>query len=173
MSAYQICVSQIGIPQTRVCQVGTGQVRPAGWITALAVLLCFGAAIRRSDTGGTPAHSGFLLAVSALLTWHCAGLAAGALTALLNTAAGGAYSATARTGVITLGSLVLAWSGSRFARAELSALVFPLMLLGAYKLVAQDFRGERTMALFLSLLLYGGALTMLPRLLQSRKAVQA
>jgi hypothetical protein len=132
---------------------------------------------RRTDTGGTAAHFSFLLAISALLTWHAAGLAAGGLTALLHTVAGpeiqSAYSATLRMGVITLGSLALAWSGSRFARAELSALVFPLMLLGAYKLVAQDFRVERTMAVFLSLLLYGGALTMLPRLLQSRRTVQA
>jgi hypothetical protein len=44
-----------------------------------------------------------------------------------------------------------------------------MAVLGAYKLVMQDLRGDRTMALFLSLALYGGTLTLLPRLLQRRK----
>jgi hypothetical protein len=43
------------------------------------------------------------------------------------------------------------------------------MVLGAIKLVAEDFRHGRSAALFLSLLVYGGTLIALPRL-QSRSA---
>jgi hypothetical protein len=108
--------------------------------------------------------------MSAMLVWHIAGLAAGGLTALVHSmadpAARTAYSATARTAAITLGSIALAWSGARWRQPVLSRLVYALMFLGAYKLAVQDLRVDRTMALFLSLFLYGGALTLLPRLLQ-------
>jgi hypothetical protein len=41
-----------------------------------------------------------------------------------------------------------------------------MMVAGAYKIVAQEFRAEATMPLFLSLLLYGGMLLVIPKLLQ-------
>jgi len=49
--------------------------------------------------------------------------------------------------------------------------MYPLMILGAWRLVAVDLREERTAALFLSLLLYGAALMILPRI--SRAAATA
>jgi hypothetical protein len=41
--------------------------------------------------------------------------------------------------------------------------MYPAMFLGGYRLVAQDLQQGHTGALFLSLLLYGAALTALPR----------
>jgi len=48
--------------------------------------------------------------------------------------------------------------------------MYPLMLLGAWRLVMVDLHQERTAALFLSLLIYGAALMVLPRVLRSTAA---
>jgi hypothetical protein len=150
---------------------GVAAVSVSGWTAVLAVLFCYAAALRYTrDAIHTRMYLGFSLAMSAMLVWHIAGLAAGGLTALVHSmadpAARTAYSTTARTAAITLGSIALAWSGARWRQPVLSRLVYALMFLGAYKLAVQDLRVDRTMALFLSLFLYGGALTLLPRLLQ-------
>jgi hypothetical protein len=42
------------------------------------------------------------------------------------------------------------------------------MVLGAYRMVVVDMHQDRTAALFLSLLLYGGALILLPKLIRAR-----
>jgi len=97
----------------------------------------------------------------------CAGILAGSLTAayhyFVGPATNHAYCATLRTAVISSLSLLLAWSAARWKRLELSRLIYPAMILGAYRLVTQDLHQEKA-ALFLSLLVYGGALTALPRL---------
>ena len=61
-------------------------------------------------------------------------------------------------------ALALAWSGSRWNRPELSRLIYPVMLLGGYRLLAADLHQDRKAALFLSLLVYGAALAALPKL---------
>lgn len=153
---------------------GLRGVPAGGWVAGLAVVLSYGAALRYARAVPGRMYTGFSLALSALLVWHAAGLSAGVLTGLLeqigDPAARSAYSPTVRTAVITLGAMALAWSSKRWPQAELSHLAYPLMVLGAYKLVVQDLREERTMALFLSLLLYGGALIVLPRLLAKSRS---
>lgn len=140
------------------------------WLAVLAVVLGYAATLRyaRREVPGKM-YLGFSMAVSALLVWHATGLAAGALTGAVHQIedpeARSAYFATARTAAITLCAIALAWSATRWRQPALSYLVYPMMLLGAYKLAVQDLRAERTMPLFLSLLLYGGALIVLPRLL--------
>jgi hypothetical protein len=42
------------------------------------------------------------------------------------------------------------------------------MALGAYRMIGVDLHQDRTAALFLSLLLYGGALILLPKLIRAR-----
>ena len=105
-------------------------------------------------------------AKAAALVWLAGGILAGLLTfgyhTAFGTAATHAYCATLRTAVLAGAALLLAALG-RFA-----PLVYPLMILGAWRLVAVDFHQDRTAALFLSLLLYGAALMVLPRL--ARKA---
>ena len=68
-----------------------------------------------------------------------------------------------RTGVLAAAALLLAWAGSRWNRLELSRLIYPVMIAGAYRLVVEDLHQDRKAALFLSLLLYGAALMALPR----------
>jgi hypothetical protein len=75
-----------------------------------------------------------------------------------------AYCETLRTTVLAIAALVLAWCGARWTRPELSRLIYPVMALGAYRLVAADLHQERKVALFFSLLVYGFVLTALPKL---------
>jgi len=74
------------------------------------------------------------------------------------------YCETLRTTVLASAALALAWTGSRRDRPELSHLIYPVMVLGAYRLLATDLHQDRKEALFFSLLVYGAALTILPKL---------
>lgn len=102
----------------------------------------------------------FRLGVFAALLFLLAGASAAALTgtyhAVFGPQAPHAYCATLRTGVLAAAALLL-------ARAGLSRFVYPAMLLGAWRLVAVDLRQDEKTALFLSLLVYGAALMLLPR----------
>jgi hypothetical protein len=110
----------------------------------------------------------FRLVAAGALVWLVAGIAAGALTtayhALYGAGASHAYCATLHTGVLAGAALLLAWAGSRWDRLELFRLIYPLMIVGAYRLVVEDLHQDRKAALFLSLLVYGAALMALPRL---------
>ncbi|HYW44023.1 MAG TPA: hypothetical protein VE959_14270 [Bryobacteraceae bacterium] len=110
----------------------------------------------------------FRLAMVATLAWLAAGLAAGLITAashgIFGQSASDPYCATLRTTVVAGAALLLAWAGSRWNVAEFLRLIYPAMVLGAYRLLMVDLRGDRTTALFLSLAVYGGALMALPKL---------
>ena len=111
------------------------------------------------------------VAVAAVLVWLVLGLSAGGLTGiyhgLFGFEAGNPYCATLRTGAVTAAAVLLALAGSRPYFSDLAQLVYPLMLLGAYRLVADDMHQDRKAVLFLSLLLYGAALMAIPRLRRS------
>ncbi len=113
------------------------------------------------------ASAAFRLAVFAALLWLLAGVSAAALTAsyhgIFGPQAPHAYCATLRTGVLAAAALAL-------ARAGLSRFVYPAMLLGAWRLVAVDLRQDEKTALFLSLLVYGAALMLLPRVARAKRA---
>jgi len=120
---------------------------------ALAAAFCYLLAARRAPAERDAwSLQAFRLVVAAALVWLAAGIAAGAL------------GATLRTGVLAAAALLLAWAGSRWNRLELSRLIYPVMIAGAYRLVMEDLHQDRKAALFLSLLLYGTALMLLPRL---------
>jgi hypothetical protein len=102
-----------------------------------------------------------------ILAWQIAGIAAGFLTgahhSLFGMDASHAYCATIRTGVLALGAVAAAWIGARW-RSELTWLLYPMMALGAYRLVIDDMQQDRRAAMILSLVLYGAALMILPRI---------
>lgn len=108
------------------------------------------------------------LTLAGILGWLAAAAAVGSLTSgyhmLFGESASHAYCATMRTGVLAAAALLLAWAGSRWDRPELSRLIYPAMLLGAYRVIAFDLHQDRNPAMFLSLLLYGGALMVLPKI---------
>jgi hypothetical protein len=136
--------------------------QPALWMGAIAALLAYGLTARTSQT----VH----LTMAAAATAVCAGIAAGCLTAayhyIFGPQANQAFCATLRTSVLAILALLLAWAAPRWKHPELSRLIYPVMILGAYRLVAQDLHEEKAV-LFVSLLVYGAALTTLPRLKKS------
>jgi hypothetical protein len=148
---------------------GSGAGQAALWTAILVAAMCYALA-SRSAVGSDALR----LALAATLAWLTAGIAAGALTAgllrLFGESAGPAYCATLRTAVLAAAALLLAWAGARWNKPELSRLIYPAMLLGAYRLIAIDLHQDRNPALFLSLLLYGTALMILPKLKVARPA---
>ena len=140
-------------------------------IVALAVVvcnaLCYAAAWRLPlDARSRWTERLSTLMMSANLVWAVAGLSAGALLRLwaIPFGAAPAPSGTIRTAVLTIAAVLGAWAGARWRRPELIWLIYPLMILAAYKLVAQDLGRDSTLTLFVSLLFYGGALMLLPRM---------
>lgn len=107
------------------------------------------------------------LATASVLIWQALGVSTGALTGILHQfsglSPGDPYCATLRTGAVTAAALLLAWVGRDFAQ-----FVYPLMLLGGYRLVAVQLGQDHKASLFLSLLLFGVALIAIPRLRRVR-----
>lgn len=150
-------------------QQATGAVMGAGevaWtlyagtaVAAACYALCAAGAVR--------------LILAAALLLLLAAIAANALThgyhAGFGPGASHAYCASLRTAVLVLAAFLSGWAGERWGRIELSRLVWPLMALGAWRLLTDDIHQERKAAAVLSLLVYGAALMALSR----RKAGQA
>jgi hypothetical protein len=143
------------------------------WSGALTAALCYAIGTRHA-AAVTPSWSSRTLRilVAGTVVWLVAGIAAGLLTAgyhlIFGAEATHAYCATLRTFVLSAAALLLAWAGGRWDRPEFGRLVYPVMALGAYRMIVVDLQQDRTAALFLSLLLYGGALILLPKLIRAR-----
>ena len=103
--------------------------------------------------------------IAAVLCWGVLGLAAG-LTGSMEAS----IVATVRTALLCALAIAFAWAARRWDRRELTWLVYPIMILGAFKLLVEDFRQGRAATLCLSLVFYGGALILIPRLVRSRVA---
>jgi hypothetical protein len=114
------------------------------------------------------------LVFAAHVVWIAAGLAVYAILAMWRTILGGesasAPADTLGTVVLTGLSLALAWAGTRWRKPELVWLLYGFMALGIYKLATRDFVNEHNLPLVVSLLCYGGALIVLPRLLRDKNA---
>ncbi|SPE43360.1 conserved membrane hypothetical protein [Candidatus Sulfopaludibacter sp. SbA3] len=138
-------------------------------MTCLGLLVCAAGLAACRDT--RPQVSILRLSLAAGLVWLAAGLAAAALTgtyhALFGAGATHAYCATLRTSVLALGALLAAWVGTRWQNPAFARLIYPLMLLGAYRLVTDDMHLDQKAASVLSLLVYGAALMLLPKLVRS------
>ena len=133
-----------------------------------AAAACYGVATRRC---ASPVFRGIIAAAA---VWLLAGACGAELTSLYHTLFGAvaphAYCATLRTAVLAAAALLLAAAGVRRKLPELAALIYLLMILAAYRLLLVDLRQEIKAAVVLSLLVYGAALTLLPRLMQARPA---
>jgi hypothetical protein len=76
--------------------------------------------------------------------------------------------ATLRTAALSLLVVVLAWASRRRELPELGWLVYPLLAIGALKLVSEDLTQGNAASLCVSLVFYGSALIGGPRLLRGR-----
>jgi hypothetical protein len=145
------------------------------WSGALVASLCYALGTRHA-AAVTPSWSSRALRVlvAGISVLLVAGIAAGLLTyeyhAIFGAESTHAYCATLRTFVLSAAALLLAWGAGRWDRPEFGRLVYPVMALGAYRMIGVDLHQDRTAALFLSLLLYGGALILLPKLIRARAA---
>ncbi len=139
---------------------------PAAFTLLAASALCW-AAIALSPAPSTAAwrNAAASLAIAAAFSVL---LAASAFRILASawSAIAALPAATAATAVLTSLSVALAYLSARWRRRELAWLAYAVMALGAYKLIARDFPRERNLTLVISLLFYGGALILLPRILQ-------
>lgn len=112
------------------------------------------------------------IALAGILVWEVLGLTAVGLTGIYRELFGvegtDPFCITLRTAVVTCAAVLLALAGTRPNLRDLAQMVYPLMLLGAYRLIAHDMHHERKAALVLSLLLYGAALMAIPRLRRAR-----
>lgn len=147
--------------------------RPTAWwaLTALAVAASL----------DLPAESPFWSRVATrtvkllflgVLAWSVLGVLCGALAGpVAGAPAAGdgdpAALALLRMAVVAAGALLLAWLG-RFRRFRESAwLVYPVLVLGAFKLILEDFLLGRAAELFGALALYGAVLIVAPWLARS------
>lgn len=111
-----------------------------------------------------------LFAISANIMWILSGMAGHTLILIwLGLARGWAAHVpadTLATVVLTTFSVALAGASTHWSKRELAWLVYGFMGVGAWKLAMRDFANEHSLALVISLLFYGGALILLPRMLR-------
>lgn len=155
--------------------------RPWPGLTPAALVVLAAAALasplpypRRSEfwRGGAALPRLVLLVVVAL------GAAGAVLAALAPPLAGVAGTATVdagvlaalRTAVLAVLAVAAAWAGRWERLHQASWLVYPLLGLGAVKLVVQDLLVGRPLTLFIALAIYGAALIAAPRVLKRQTA---
>ena len=143
------------------------------WMTGLGIGVCAAGLVACRQDG--PKVALLRLGLAGALVWLAAGLAATALTSAYHSYFGAgathAYCATVRTSVLAIGALLAAWGGTRWQNPAFSRLIYPLMVLGAYRMVAEDMHQEQKAASVISLLVYGAALMALPKLLRAQETV--
>ena len=145
------------IHQALVALVGTGDLAWPAYAGALAACACY--AFSR------PGISRIVLAAAVSLL--LAAIGAFGLThgyhALFGADAPHSYCATLRTTVLASAALVAAWAGRRWARVEISRMIYPLLALAAWRVFTDDIHQEHRAAAVLSLLVYGTALMTISR----------
>lgn len=133
-------------------------------LCTLAAALCYGQMLRSRNEKAEPRIDlAARVLFAAVLSWGLAGLAAGTLARFSFEAP---FASTIHTAVISALAVLLARMGRRWNLREMVWLLFPWMLFGAAKLLAEDFQRGSPTTLFLSLFIYGGTLIALPRLLK-------
>lgn len=158
--------------------IGAGPVELLASIAVLlAAAVCWAAIVGISPDGpGRSRNQISSLAIAAHIAWITAGLATYASAGMWRIAAGGDSGGvpvdTLGTMVLTGLSLALAWAGTGWGRRELVWLLYGFMALGGYKLATRDFMNEHNLPLVVSLLCYGGALIVLPRMLRGKSAAK-
>jgi hypothetical protein len=135
---------------------------------AAIALICYAFTVRAQL--GYPAIQPIFAGIA---LWLLAGITAAALPAFYHALFGAqaphAFCGTLRTMVLAAAAVLLAWIGSRRRGLAFTPLIYLVLIPGAYRLLLIDLRQDNKAALVLSLLLYGGALLLLPRFLAPRQ----
>jgi hypothetical protein len=77
--------------------------------------------------------------------------------------------ATLKSLVLAISTILLAWTRSAPGLTELSRLTYPLLIAGGLKILLEDLSASRPATLFVALALYGTALILAPRVLKPRQ----
>jgi hypothetical protein len=140
----------------------------ASWaaLAAPAVCLAISRPVRQSLVAALPRVAYAMLLVVT---------AGGTVLALLAPAIAGTPPApgplaTLRTTVLAAAAVILAIATRYERTVELGSLLYPVLLIGAVKLVLDDFRHSQPATLFVALAVYGAALILAPRLAAQRKS---
>ncbi|HUA60958.1 MAG TPA: hypothetical protein VML19_19500 [Verrucomicrobiae bacterium] len=144
--------------------MGTGALPWPAFVTAGVAVLCYVLA------GYAAVRMVLAVTLALLLTSVVAFALTSGYHALFGADAPHSYCATLRTIVLALTALFAAWAGRQWGRIEISRLIYPLLLAGAWRLFTDDIHQERKAAAVLSLLVYGTALMMVSRRWKERSA---
>jgi hypothetical protein len=145
------------------------------WISAAAALLCYALLLR----GKAPERDAApYLGVSAVLAstafWSVAGLGALLLSPICRRIAAAEaiadYCPTALTALLVLCCLSAAYGARRLARRELTWVSIGLAVVVGYKIMVQDMHEATAFGVVISLMAYGAALSVLPRLIRWTRA---
>lgn len=154
---------------------------PAIWIAAAASITAYTLLLRApapaslSEAGALVYRAAATLIAGSAL-WNLAGLGAMAVAPICHAAGGGPESQdfcpTLLTAVLIAVSMGAALLFQRSQRPELKWFAWLLIGGASYKLVIQDFQQTHTFAIVVSLLCYGTALVLLPRLIRNKGSAQ-
>jgi len=141
---------------------------------ALATVAClFVPVAQRSDRWGTMAGLPQLI-VLVLAVWEVGGLLVAYSAPLIASATSGAPDlaalASLRTAVLSAAAVTLALSSRHRRWPEARWLAYPLLVLVAVKLFAEDFPHGHAASLFVSLAFVGGALLLVAKLIRRSNA---
>jgi hypothetical protein len=146
-----------------------GELSPIWWPVAVGVALAWGAlAGERAAAAASARLPRLLLALVTVLALAEAARQATGAAFGSRLAEDAGTEAVVRSAVLVALVLVLAWLVER-GQPELVWLVYPLVAVGALKLLLHDARLGRPATLVASLALYGSLLILLPRLLKARE----
>jgi hypothetical protein len=149
-------------------------VGAAAWLTLAGALLCWTLSTpdeRRESS--RPAHAlRVVLAVFAAAGFAGAGLvvARSMLPLPAPAASQAALIATVRTAVLAAAALVVALLGRHASTREFGALLYPVLVAGAVKLLIEDLPASPPLLLFVAFALYGAALIAGPRIARAEPA---
>jgi hypothetical protein len=110
----------------------------------------------------------FILAVVALVSLASVGLGWAFEFIGRGSAVDPAWAAAIRTAILSLSAIILAGLGSRRHLLELTWLVYPVLVVTGVKLLFEDLRHGKPLALFVSFAFLGVALIVAPRMLRKR-----
>lgn len=143
---------------------------PMALLVLLAALVCWLIPMSpRAESWGAYSRLPRLL-ITLVLAWALGGWIVAVLTPLLSGTPGAGADpgvvATIRTTVLATSALGLAGFGCLDRFRESGWLMYPVLVAGGLKLLAEDFPLSKPATLFVALAIYGGALIVAPRLLR-------
>jgi hypothetical protein len=147
---------------------------PQSALSTIAALACFWWILRGRAPAGAARNFGILVATTgALAALNVAAVSAGLLLGRCNGSGTIEYCATELTAILTALAMVLAAISAYRGIKELAWPAYAAMGLATVKLLTQDFRQAHALSLVFSLLIYGTALILLPRILKAAPRTRA